>query len=48
MSGIVKKTFFAPDEGRAPDKANVNVCDLVGVAAAKMVLQSGWGCGLPA
>ncbi len=48
MSGIVKKSFDAPDEVRAPDKANVNVCDLVGVAAAKMVLQSGWGCGLPA
>ena len=42
MSGIVKKSFDAPDEVRAPDKANVNVCDLGGVAAAKMVLQPGW------
>jgi hypothetical protein len=42
VSGIVKKSFDTPDEVRAPDKANVNVCDLGGVAAAKMVLQPGW------
>ncbi len=37
-----KEIFFNPDELRSPDKANVNVCDLGGVAAAKMVLQPGW------
>ena len=42
MSGIVKKSFNNPDELRSPDKANVHVCDLGGVAAAKMVLQPGW------
>ncbi len=42
MSGIVKKSFNNPDEVRSPDKANVHVCDLGGVAAAKMVLQPGW------
>ena len=41
MSGIVKKSFNNPDELRSPDKANVHVCDLGGVAAAKMVLQPG-------
>ena len=42
MSGIVKKSFNNPDEVRSPDKANVHVCDLGDVAAAKMVLQPGW------
>ncbi len=42
MSTIVKKNFDSPDEVRAPDKAKVSVCDLGGVAAAKMVLQPGW------
>ena len=38
MSMIVKKNFDSPDEVRSPDKAKVSVCDLGGVAAAKMVL----------
>ena len=42
MSTIVKKNFDSPDEVRSPDKAKVSVCDLGGVAAAKMVLQPGW------
>ena len=42
MTGIVKKSFNKPDEIRSSDKANVHVCDLGGVAAAKMVLQPGW------
>ena len=42
MSGIIKKSFNNPDEVRSPDKANVHVCDLGDVAAAKMVLQPGW------
>ena len=42
MSSIEVKSFNNPDEVRSPDKANVHVCDLGGVAAAKMVLQPGW------
>ena len=42
MSTIVKKNFDNPDEVRSPDKAKVSVCDLGGVAAAKLVLQPGW------
>ena len=42
MNGIIKKSFNKPDEVRSPDKANIHVCDLGGVAAAKMFLQPGW------
>ena len=42
MSTVMKKSFDNPDEVRAPDKANVSVCDLGGIAAAKLVLQPGW------
>ena len=42
MSTVMKKSFDNPDEVRAPDKAKVSVCDLGGIAAAKLVLQSGW------
>ena len=42
MSTVVKKSFDSPDEVRAPDKAKVSVCDLGGIAAAKLVLQPGW------
>ena len=42
MSTVMKKSFDNPDEVRAPDKAKVSVCDLEGVAAAKLVLQPGW------
>ena len=38
----MKKSFDNPDEVRAPDKAKVSVCDLGGIAAAKLVLQPGW------
>ena len=34
MSRIVIKSFDAPDEVRAPDIANMNVCVLGGVVAA--------------
>ena len=39
---MVKKNFDSSDEVRSSDKAKVSVCDLGGVAAAKMVLQPGW------
>ena len=42
MSTVMKKSFDNPDEVRAPDKAKVSVCDLGGIAAAKLVLQPGW------
>ena len=42
MSTVMKKSFDNPDELRAPDKAKVSVCDLGGIAAAKLVLQPGW------
>ena len=42
MSSISKKSFSDPDEIRAPEKAEVHVCDMGGVAAAKMILQPGW------
>ena len=42
MNGIIKKSFNKLDEVRSPDKANIHVCDLGGVAAAKMFLQPGW------
>ena len=42
MSIVMKKSFDNPDEVRAPDKAKVSVCDLGGIAAAKLVLQPGW------
>ncbi len=41
MASIVKKSFDSPDEVRTPDKARVSVCDLDGVAAAKLVIQPG-------
>ncbi len=42
MSTVIKKSLYNPDEVRAPDKAKVSVCDLGGIAAAKLVLQPGW------
>ena len=42
MASIVKKSFDKPDEIRTPDKAKVSVCDLDGVAAAKLEIQPGW------
>ena len=42
MGSINKKSFDNPDEVRAPEKAEVHVCDMGGVAAAKMILQPGW------
>ena len=42
MSTVMKKSFDNPDEVRAPDKAKGSVCDLGGLAAAKLVLQPGW------
>ena len=45
MSTVMKKSFDNPDEVRAPDKAKVSVCDLGGIAAAKLVLQPGLELG---
>ncbi|MDP6190792.1 MAG: cupin domain-containing protein [Gammaproteobacteria bacterium] len=42
MASIIKKSFDNPDETRAPDKARVEVCDMGGVAAARLTLQPGW------
>ena len=42
MSTVMKKSSDTPDEVRAPDAAKVSVCDLRGLAAAKLVLQPGW------
>ena len=42
MASILKKNFDDPDEVRSPDKAKLSVCDLGGIAAAKMVVQPGW------
>lgn len=42
MSSIVKKIFDSADEVRSLAKEKVSVCDLGGVAAAKMVVYPGW------
>ena len=42
MSTVTKKSFDNPDEVCAPDKAKVSVCDIGGIAQAKLILQPGW------
>lgn len=42
MAGIEKKSFNSPDETRTPDKTELAIVNLGGVAAARMTAQPGW------
>ena len=42
MTGLISKSFEAPDEVRSPDKTKVEVVDLAGVKAARLTVQPGW------
>lgn len=42
MATIIKKSFSAPDETRAPDKTNVAVVDLGSAKVAQLTVQPGW------
>src|SRR3954462_15345758 len=42
MSGVIARTFDAPDETRTPDKTKVEVIDLDGSKAARLTMEPGW------
>ena len=42
MASVVKKNFSTPDDTMKPAKAEVQVCNIGDVAAAKLTLQPGW------
>lgn len=42
MAGVEKRDFESPDETRSPDKSQVDIVHVGGMAAARMRMEPGW------
>lgn len=42
MTGVTVRSFDSPDESRTPAKTKVDVVDLGGVTAGRIIFQPGW------
>ena len=42
MAGVEKRSFDSPDETRTPDKTRVDVVNMGGTSAARLLMEPGW------